>query len=43
VGAAEALKIDVFFDYLCPYVYRASLLLDAVQSSGRRDIDVRWR
>ena len=40
---AEALKIDVFFDYLCPYVYRASVLLDAVQSSGRRDIDVHWR
>jgi predicted DsbA family dithiol-disulfide isomerase len=43
VGVAEALKIDVFFDYLCPFVYRASLLLDAVQSSGRRDIDVHWR
>ena len=39
----EALKIDVFFDYLCPFVYRASVLLDAVQRSGRRDIEVRWR
>src|SRR6266513_1176452 len=43
VGVAEALKFDVFFDYLCPFVYRASVLLDAVQRSGRRDIEVRWR
>ncbi|TMG60821.1 MAG: hypothetical protein E6H83_04935 [Chloroflexi bacterium] len=43
VGVAEPLKIDVFFDYLCPFVYRASVLLDAVQRSGRRDIEVRWR
>ena len=43
MGVAEALKVDVFFDYLCPFVYRASVLLDAVQRSGRRDIEVRWR
>src|SRR6266566_6171707 len=43
VGVAEALKFDVFFDYLCPFVYRASELLGAVQRSGRRDIEVRWR
>ena len=43
MGVAEPLKIDVFFDYLCPFVYRASVLLDAVQRSGRRDIEVRWR
>jgi len=43
VGLAEALNVDVFFDYLCPFVYRASLLLDAVQRSGTRDIKVHWR
>jgi predicted DsbA family dithiol-disulfide isomerase len=43
VGVAEALSIDVFYDYLCPFVYRASVLLDAVQRSGKRDIEVRWR
>ena len=43
MGVAEALKVDVFFDYLCPFVYRASELLGAVQRSGRRDIEVRWR
>ena len=43
MGLADALKVDVFFDYLCPFVYRASLLLDAVQRSGTRDIEVHWR
>jgi predicted DsbA family dithiol-disulfide isomerase len=43
VGVAEALSIDVYYDYLCPFVYRASVLLDAVQRSGKRDIEVRWR
>ena len=43
MGVAEALSIDVFYDYLCPFVYRASVLLDAVQRSGKRDVEVRWR
>ncbi len=34
---------EVYFDYTCPYVYRAASLLDAVRRSGRRDIEVRWR
>ena len=42
VAGAEPISFDVFFDYLCPYVYRASLLLDAVRSAGRK-LDVRWR
>lgn len=39
----ETITFDVFFDYQCPYVYRAAGLLDAVQRSGDRDVDVRWR
>jgi predicted DsbA family dithiol-disulfide isomerase len=43
VGAgADPIKFEVFFDYGCPYVYRASLLIDAVRRSGR-ELDVRWR
>jgi predicted DsbA family dithiol-disulfide isomerase len=43
VGAgAEPIGFEVFFDYACPYVYRASLLIDAVRRSGR-ELDVRWR
>lgn len=39
----EPITFDVFFDYQCPFVYRAAGLLDAVQRSGGRDIEVRWR
>jgi len=43
VAAPEPIKFDVFFDYLCPYVYRAAGLIDAVARSGDRELDVRWR
>ena len=36
-------KFDVFYDYLCPFVYRASVLLQNVQESGGREVEVRWR
>jgi predicted DsbA family dithiol-disulfide isomerase len=37
------INFDVFFDYLCPFVYRVAGMLDGVRSSGARPIDVRWR
>jgi predicted DsbA family dithiol-disulfide isomerase len=40
---AEPIKFDVFFDYMCPFVYRVAGMLDVVGSSGARPIDVRWR
>jgi predicted DsbA family dithiol-disulfide isomerase len=43
VAASERIKLDVFFDYHCPFVYRAAGLFDAVRASGRRDVEVRWR
>lgn len=43
MAASEPITFDVFFDYQCPFVYRAAGMLDAVRRSGRRDIDVRWR
>jgi predicted DsbA family dithiol-disulfide isomerase len=36
-------KFDVFFDYFCPFVYRASVLLGNVRDSGERTVEVRWR
>jgi predicted DsbA family dithiol-disulfide isomerase len=42
LAEAEPIRFDVFFDYQCPYVYRASLLLDAVRMAGR-ELEVRWR
>lgn len=38
-----AIKLDVFFDYACPFVYRVAGMLDAVQASGARPVEVRWR
>jgi predicted DsbA family dithiol-disulfide isomerase len=42
-AASQARRFDVFYDYLCPFVYRASLLLQNVRDSGDRPIEVRWR
>jgi predicted DsbA family dithiol-disulfide isomerase len=41
--AGAPIAFDVFFDYQCPFVYRAALLLDAVRLTGERQFDVRWR
>ncbi|HEY8839055.1 MAG TPA: DsbA family protein [Candidatus Dormibacteraeota bacterium] len=42
-GASPTRSFDVFYDYLCPFVYRASVLLQNVRDSGQRPIDIRWR
>ena len=39
---AEPLKLDVFYDYQCPFVFRAYTLLEAVRAAGR-DLEVGWR
>jgi predicted DsbA family dithiol-disulfide isomerase len=36
-------QFDLFYDYLCPFVYRVSVLLQNVQESGDRAMAVRWR
>src|SRR5437773_11754529 len=43
VAMAERIKFEVFFDYQCPFVYRAAGLLEAIRRSGDRDFDIRWR
>lgn len=40
---AEPIKFEVFFDYLCPFVYRVAGMLEAVRSSSAERIDVGWR
>jgi predicted DsbA family dithiol-disulfide isomerase len=37
------MAFDLYFDYQCPYVYRASVLIDAVGRSAERSLEVRWR
>jgi predicted DsbA family dithiol-disulfide isomerase len=39
----EVTEFDVFYDYLCPFVYRASVLLQNVRQSGKRSLKVGWR
>ncbi len=36
------IEFEVFYDYLCPYVYRASELIESVLASGR-ELKVGWR
>ena len=43
MATSERITFDVYFDYLCPYVYRLAKLLEAVRESGRRDFEVGWR
>ena len=37
------MDFEVYYDYHCPFVYRASMLLDSVRESGQRSLGVRWR
>ncbi|HKV88461.1 MAG TPA: DsbA family protein [Candidatus Dormibacteraeota bacterium] len=37
------IELDVFFDFLCPFVYRASVLLENVARSESRRLRVNWR
>jgi predicted DsbA family dithiol-disulfide isomerase len=36
------IEFEVFYDYMCPFVYRASVLLDSVVASGR-ELKIGWR
>jgi predicted DsbA family dithiol-disulfide isomerase len=43
VADPELIELDVFYDYMCPYVYRASVLLGSVAASGSFRLRVGWR
>src|SRR5256885_17248328 len=42
VAVADSIKLDVYFDYQCPFVSRMAGLLDTVRRSGR-EVEVGWR
>lgn len=42
MAVSAPITVDVFFDYQCPFVYRAAGMLDAVRGSGRT-LHVGWR
>jgi len=37
------MDFEVYYDYHCPFVYRASILLARVHDTGKRSVVVRWR
>jgi len=41
VGLVAAIELEVFYDYNCPFVYRAATMLAGV--SAARDVRVTWR
>jgi len=40
---SDKLKIDIFYDYGCPYVYAAGIWMDRVQAEIGDQLDVTWR
>src|ERR1700687_6007830 len=43
VVESEVIQFEVFYDYLCPFVYRASVLLQNVGRSPNPRLNVTWR
>jgi predicted DsbA family dithiol-disulfide isomerase len=43
VVGSEVIRFEVFYDYFCPFVYRASVLLQNVGRSPAVKLDVTWR
>jgi predicted DsbA family dithiol-disulfide isomerase len=39
----EVIQLEVFYDYLCPFVYRASVLLQNVGRSPNPRLNITWR
>ncbi|MDP6100999.1 MAG: DsbA family protein [Dehalococcoidia bacterium] len=35
--------LDIFFDFLCPFVYRAATWLDRVWEGSDNELSIRWR
>jgi predicted DsbA family dithiol-disulfide isomerase len=43
VVETEVIRFEVFYDYMCPFVYRASVLLQNVSQSPNPRLNVTWR
>lgn len=39
----DVIEFEIFYDYLCPFVYRAAEMLESVRESGGREVEVTWR
>jgi len=43
VAEPDVIQFEVFYDYMCPFVYRASVLLQNVGRSPNPRLNVTWR
>jgi predicted DsbA family dithiol-disulfide isomerase len=39
----DLIEFELFYDYNCPFVYRAAEMLEAVRESGARQVEISWR
>src|SRR6184192_3752727 len=39
----DVIEFDLFYDYTCPFVYRAAEMLDLVTSTRQRELRITWR
>ena len=39
----DLIEFELFYDYNCPFVYRAAEMLESVRESGERQVEVAWR
>lgn len=39
----DVIEFELFYDYLCPFVYRAAEMLETVRKSGERKVEIAWR
>lgn len=42
-GLVDVIEFELFYDYLCPFVYRAAEMLETVRKSGERKVEIAWR
>ena len=40
---SDSVSIDIYFDYLCPYVYNAAIWLQAVQVNMGSKLNIDWK
>ena len=39
----DLIEFELFYDYGCPFVYRAAEMLESVRESGERQVEIAWR
>jgi len=39
----DLIEFELFYDYNCPFVYRAAEMLESVRDSRERQVEIVWR